>query len=252
MRIDRIGQVHPEVWIKNYFYEDTVEATVYRRLEDRIGWFQDVVGELQPILSRIGEVIRKAALSGREAREKLLEEEITKIREDLQARQVEALNLDELAAFPRVSASPLTSPITLRELEDLFLSSATLKNRLKVHDKIPKTYELSWEGEKILATFDPATFDQHPQTVRLLSFGEDLFEKILKGVPEPEEFSEKTGIVRCLIDHPFACVAFYDLQHGEPVAVETWAAFKSCLERHDLLLGHKMIWRRLNQNSWNT
>lgn len=29
-RIDRIGQVYPDVWIRNYFYEDTVEATVSR------------------------------------------------------------------------------------------------------------------------------------------------------------------------------------------------------------------------------
>ena len=233
-RIDRIGQVHPEVLIKNYFYKDTVEATVYQRLEDRIGWFQDVVGELQPILNRIGEVIQKAALSGREAREKLLEEEITKIKEDLQARQVEALNLDELAAFPRISASPLTTPITLRELEDLFLNSATMKDRLKVHGKIPKTYELSWAGEKILVTFDPTTFDEHPQTVRLLSFGEDFFDKIIKEVPEPKEVSERTGIVRCRINQPFPCVAYYDLQHGEPKLVESLAAFKSCLERQDL------------------
>ena len=35
-RIDRIGQRHPTVWIRNYFYADTVEATIYQRLADRI------------------------------------------------------------------------------------------------------------------------------------------------------------------------------------------------------------------------
>jgi hypothetical protein len=229
-RIDRIGQVHPEVWIKNYFYEDTVEATVYQRLEDRIDWFQEVVGELQPILSRIGEVIQKVALSSKEARKKLLEMEINKIREELKARQVDALNLDELAATARLSPGFLSTPINLGELEGLFINATPFNHRLKVHGKIPKTYEMDREEEKIQVTFDPATFDQHPQTVRLCSFGEDLFDKLLKEVPKPEESSEKIGIVRCRIDDPFPCVAFYGLDHGELMALETFEDFKTRLE----------------------
>src|SRR5438309_1636968 len=45
-RIDRIGQTYERVWIRNYFYGDTVEALVYQRLGDRIDWFQTVIGDL--------------------------------------------------------------------------------------------------------------------------------------------------------------------------------------------------------------
>ena len=60
-RVDRIGQRYAEVWVRNYFYEGTVEAQVYRALEDRIDWFENVVGRLQPILGQVGRLIQSAA-----------------------------------------------------------------------------------------------------------------------------------------------------------------------------------------------
>ena len=61
-RIDRIGQRFDEVTILNYSYEDTVETDIYDRLDDRIGLFENVVGEMQPILSGVSRQIREAAL----------------------------------------------------------------------------------------------------------------------------------------------------------------------------------------------
>ena len=58
-RIDRIGQRHPKVWIRNYFLDETIEASVYKALSNRIAWFEDVVGALQPILHRVGQAIEK-------------------------------------------------------------------------------------------------------------------------------------------------------------------------------------------------
>jgi len=62
-RIDRIGQTHQRVSILNYFYEGTVEADIYHRLDDRIGSFEHVVGQLQPILGRVARVIEQAAMA---------------------------------------------------------------------------------------------------------------------------------------------------------------------------------------------
>ena len=63
-RIDRIGQVYPDVWIRNYFYDETVEAKIYQRLDDRISSFESVVGELQPILSQVARAIESAVMAG--------------------------------------------------------------------------------------------------------------------------------------------------------------------------------------------
>ncbi|MFC3958916.1 helicase-related protein [Halovivax cerinus] len=61
-RIDRIGQNYPAVKILNYSYTDTVETDIYDRLDDRIGLFENVVGEMQPILSSVSDQIRAATL----------------------------------------------------------------------------------------------------------------------------------------------------------------------------------------------
>lgn len=61
-RIDRIGQRYDDVTILNYSYQDTVETDIYGRLDDRIGLFETVVGEMQPILSGVSKQIRDATL----------------------------------------------------------------------------------------------------------------------------------------------------------------------------------------------
>ncbi|MFC7198927.1 helicase-related protein [Halospeciosus flavus] len=61
-RIDRIGQEHEEVAILNYSYKDTVETDIYERLDARIGLFENVVGDMQPILSGVSQQIRDATL----------------------------------------------------------------------------------------------------------------------------------------------------------------------------------------------
>ncbi|MGQ3330644.1 helicase-related protein [Halorubrum sp. FL23] len=61
-RIDRIGQRYDEVEILNYSYKDTVETDIYERLDDRIDLFENVVGEMQPVLSGVSKQIRAATL----------------------------------------------------------------------------------------------------------------------------------------------------------------------------------------------
>ncbi|AXG11983.1 helicase-related protein [Haloplanus rubicundus] len=61
-RIDRIGQRYDEVTILNYSYQDTVETDIYERLDARIGLFENVVGDMQPILSGVSSQIRSATL----------------------------------------------------------------------------------------------------------------------------------------------------------------------------------------------
>ncbi|MEZ3165412.1 SNF2-related protein [Halorubrum miltondacostae] len=61
-RIDRIGQRYSEVQILNYSYKDTVETDIYERLNSRIDLFENVVGEMQPVLSGVSRQIRTATL----------------------------------------------------------------------------------------------------------------------------------------------------------------------------------------------
>ena len=96
-RIDRIGQQYEEIWIRNYFYEGTIEDVIYQRLSDRINWFEVVVGDLQPILAEVGEITRRLAMLPAQERQSQLDQEIAQLRQRLQNREVESLNLDQFA-----------------------------------------------------------------------------------------------------------------------------------------------------------
>ena len=71
-RIDRIGQRYDRVWIRNYFYDGTVEATVYSSFDNRIASFESVVEKLQPILSQVARIIEAAAMANDKRRGELI------------------------------------------------------------------------------------------------------------------------------------------------------------------------------------
>lgn len=63
-RIDRLGQRFEDIRIVNLHYKDTVETEVYCALSSRIRLFEDMVGNLQPILSAVSRDIGAIALGG--------------------------------------------------------------------------------------------------------------------------------------------------------------------------------------------
>ncbi len=195
-RIDRIGQEHPDVWISNYFYQDTIEDQIYQRLADRIDWFEVVVGDLQPILAQVGEVTKRLAMQPASEREARLEAEIAALRERLQHRETESLDLDAYLHVEDYQPGP-PPPVTLGQLEELFTHSQATGHLFQPHPEIAGAYLLNWQAERLPVTFSPACFDEHPDTVRFLSYGSPLLDQILAGLLETEEESVPEGLVRC-------------------------------------------------------
>ena len=60
-RVDRIGG-QPRVEVTNLSYAGTVEDDVLRRIEDRLKWFTNVVGNAQPVLASMESAMQRAAL----------------------------------------------------------------------------------------------------------------------------------------------------------------------------------------------
>ncbi|MCP4655039.1 MAG: SWF/SNF helicase family protein, partial [bacterium] len=193
-RIDRIGQRFREVRIRNYFYEDTVEATIYQRLGERIGWFEDVVGELEPILHRVGEAIRKVAMVTGKRRTRRLEEELVALRRGLGKRTADAPDLAALLAdLPAVeTAEP--SPVTLPQLEAVLVGSEVLGRCFTPDPAIAGAYRLREGDGESLVSFSPAVFDRYPNTVELLTYGNPRLAALLASAGDPEDSEEPTGI----------------------------------------------------------
>jgi superfamily II DNA or RNA helicase len=218
-RIDRIGQVHKRVWIRHYFYEDTVEARVYRALEDRIGWFEEVVGELQPILARMGQAIQTAAMTPAAEREQVLAQELERLWEETDARQAEALDLEQylIADEPLLESA---SPVTISDLEGVLTQRSSLAGRFQPHPEFKRAYWLETDDGDVAVTFDAALFDAHPNTLRLLTYGSELLAALLKAVPEPAS-SPEGRVLRCWLEGSLPPCAYYNLDaKGCPKRIE--------------------------------
>lgn len=216
-RIDRIGQDYDRVWIRNYFYDGTVEATVYQRLDDRIASFESVVGELQPILSQIARVIEAAAMANDKRRGELIAKEIEEINRQVRSAETASLNLDELTAEAVEPAAEKPSPVTLPELERALSESTALRDRFKPHPKLAGAHLLDWHGAWHEVTFRPQLFDEHPNTLKLLAYGGGLLEDLLSVVESPHDDHVEGGIVRCSLDGAWSASGFFRLSDQSPI-----------------------------------
>lgn len=216
-RIDRIGQEYDRVWIRNYFYDGTVEAAVYQRLDDRIASFESVVGELQPILSQVAKVIKAAAMANDKQRGELIAKEIAEINRQVSSAEVSSLNLNEFTADAVEPVSEEPAPITLQELEKVFIESTALGERLKPNPKLEGAHLLDWHGNWQQVTFNPKLFDEHPNTLTLLSYGSDLLADVLGMVEPPQEGNDAGMLARCSQDGNLPAVGYYRLSDGSQV-----------------------------------
>ncbi len=220
-RIDRIGQVHDAVWIRNYFYKETVEARIYQALAHRINWFEGVVGDLQPILARVGRAIERVVMAAPDEREQVLAGELDEIERGLDQKDSDILNVYEGSEIVHPWTG-LAAPITLPELEHHMVQAQYLWQRLKPNPELADTYLLDESpSQRRVTTFDPAVFDQFPNTVCLLSYGSHTLETLLNEIPGPES-RDDTGVLRLSIREPIPLTGYYVLnQQGQPVLLQT-------------------------------
>ena len=183
-RIDRIGQRHDEVHVHNYFFRDTVEALVYERLSKRIDWFEDVVGTLQPILHNVGRAIGKLAMMERAERNATFGDTVSDLESQARSRDKAGIDLDELVDDGIHASDEPGSPVTLADIERLFLTSESTRHRLQPHATIPGAHWLRFGDDARAVTFRPAVFDRHPSTLELLTYGNPTFDDLLQEVSE--------------------------------------------------------------------
>ena len=184
-RIDRIGQRHDEVYVHNYFFKDTVEARVYERLSARIGWFEDVVGTLQPILHNVGRAIGKLAMMERGERDATFGDAVSELESQARTYDQAVIDLDEMVDHGTHAFGRPKGPVTLGDIERLFLDSELTRHRFQPHATISDAYWLRSVPDTRAVTFRPAVFDRHPSTVELLTYGNPTFDDLLFEVAEP-------------------------------------------------------------------
>jgi len=187
-RIDRLGQKHEEIRIINLHYADTVEADVYRALSERILDFENFVGRLQPILSKIGETINELALVGTSQRERSTEERINALISEADELESTGFDIDELASQEFDPSSNLDPPYTRRDLESILRDSELLEPGVEVkplHGGKDFSFQAPGMRNPLRVTTDTSYFDQHAESVELWTPGSPLF-------PERRQVETKT------------------------------------------------------------
>ncbi|MCR4406442.1 MAG: helicase-related protein [Anaerolineae bacterium] len=225
-RIDRIGQRYERVWIRNYFYENTVEARVYQALARRINWFQDVVGPLQPILAHVGRTIQTLAMVPEAERQEMLRAELAHIQAELDNMQA-VLDLDEWAGKAQ-GVVPVDTPLTLPELAHALTTAPTLQGCFRPHETIANAFWVRCAGREVAVTFDPATFDAYPDTLQLLTFGNPLLAGLLEQIPAVE-LGQDGSLLRLSVEAPWPRVAYYALDAGQPRRLDRLADVRAVL-----------------------
>jgi SNF2 family DNA or RNA helicase len=229
-RIDRIGQVYPRVWVRNYFYDDTVEATIYQRLDDRIGSFENVVGELQPILSRVARAIESAVMAKDHQRNALIREQVDEINRLVKQGESTGIGLDSITDAVEAPAD-VPVPVTLMDLERTLVQSKALGPRFRLHPSLAGAHLLDWGGEDREVTFNPVLFDEHPNTLTLLSFGSDLLNELQQAVEPPPTTKSEGVLARCQVGAPVPLVSYYAAgDDGEPEAVLSLDSLRKLLD----------------------
>jgi hypothetical protein len=220
-RIDRIEQRYKEVWIWNYFYEDTVEANIYKALEGRISWFETVVGTLQPILASVAKAIRNVAMEGQEARPRRFSEAVDDIRRQLDEQDAGSLDLDSYLVLDEDAPSGGPVPPAIRQdVEKAILGSSAGRSFFRPHPVLPGAYQLILDGESASVTFDPDLFSSHPDELHLLSWGEPLFHRLLEGLCGSDHPDLPPWLVRFVSPDPMIC-GWWRLDGGGATAVHS-------------------------------
>lgn len=146
---------------------------------------------------------------------------IKSLEESIREHEVAGLDLDKFLEEEPAAPEAQPDPVPLEELERLFLESGRLGRLFKRHPEIAGAYLLRHEDRDVAVTFNRDLFDEHPSTLRLLTYGEPLLRELLSRAPDPLESSSDAGrVVRCEVDGS-DLVAYYT-GDGEGVAgVET-------------------------------
>jgi len=181
-RIDRIGQVFKEVRIKNFFYEHTVESDVYRALEQRIGSFVMVVGQIQPILHRVEAAIEAVAMTSPDDRAARLKKELKEL--DDQFAQGDG-GLDLVQALDAEPEAPTLdpAPLNLADLERVLTKESSLAPYFVADRSLPGAWILTLDSKTHRVTFNPDLYDEHPSKLSFLTFGTALLDALLASVP---------------------------------------------------------------------
>jgi hypothetical protein len=160
----------------------SAHPTFYRHLRERIDAFATVVGNLQPILAQVPTFIERAVMSADPKEEDVLLSEFEQILDTPPLRPAldEMLEADVRADLAETSRPFAPTTLTNDRIETLFTSSVMLKSQgVEFISQGDRCWQLIFQNKLYLITFHPEVFEERSSSLRLLAFGDPLFDRLL-------------------------------------------------------------------------
>jgi SNF2 family DNA or RNA helicase len=179
-RIDRLGQRFSDIRIVNLHYENTVEADVYRALRERISIFEKVVGGLQPILTRLPQLIEESVLAKSNSPETKRGDAVQALANSISTGGGGALNLDDFADEElEVPAQP-DPVITLSDLRAVLDRPILLPLGAEAVRLDEKDYRFldGYLPHAVRITVDRDFYEMHSDSVELWTPGSPTFPEL--------------------------------------------------------------------------
>ena len=186
-RVDRING-KPKIEVTNLFYKDTIEEQIYQGISADHDGFSWIVGPAQPVLAAIEEEIKKHEFGPDDDDEipsilpgAPVSKVIEGLRIEIEKAQAQAVTL---STFENIEADPKASNfmpvIDLEEVRDTILAIPSSREQLVEHPSIAGTWIIQDElGLEFPVTFDRDVLADNSPDVRLLTFGDPLFDLLL-------------------------------------------------------------------------
>lgn len=95
-RLDRIGQQSKEIYIYNFFLEDTIETDIIFVLDKRINLFKESIGQLEPIIGNIEKDLKNLIFTTETEKRRKLNEFTRKLDSEVRKAQEIEMQLDDL------------------------------------------------------------------------------------------------------------------------------------------------------------
>src|SRR5690606_11685591 len=202
-----------------------------------------------PILTDVNKVTRDLAMLPAERQAAELEKAIRQLRQEIDRARLEALDLTEYLQQDEPNRT-LHSPVTLADLETMLTQSQATRHLFQPHPEIAQAYWLTWHGVMTAVTFNADQFDNHPNTLKFLSYGSVVLTEILGSIPAPEAYP--SHLARFSSDQPWTRHAWYGLRGTRPQPLNSFTLLRQAVRTQAAVPPDALIQRAREQFTQET
>jgi superfamily II DNA or RNA helicase len=202
-RIDRLGQKFATISAVNLHYRDTIESDIYISLGKRHNMFQQMVGRLQPILSRLPNLLAETVLSGQAGDPEGRKSLTARIESEAMVAETAGFDLDAAIDEDFTEPERPSARLAMEDLDMVIGTAGALPPGIEIQTMGAREYSYLAPGmpERLRVTTDAAYYEQHSDSVELWSPGNPLFPAPRDTVQEPSQPRTLAALLALAGDH---------------------------------------------------